>query len=370
MSLRIVTRSLPCLALIGTLAPAWTGCGTDTAAIAPAGGVPGAVESMWPPQLGEPYPDLTLTDPDGRAVALSSFKGRVILLEPIGMSCAACQAFAGANRARPGPFGGMRPQEGLQSIEEYVEQYAGGVRLDDPRLVYVQLLLYGPSARRAPTLGEARRWADHFGAPGSPRPVVLVGHEHLVGRASYDMIPGFQLVDRDFVLRADSTGHRPHDDLWKELLPELGRLVSAVEAQPAVARRTSHPGTVGGTMTDFTLNDAAGRPRSLAELRGDRPALLYFYSGCCGHCSEELPKVLAPAHALERRGGVVVGVQYFGDSTACQRKRLEFELPGTVLADTNGEVCSGFGVGDFTVFALDADGVIRYRGPIGDLPAS
>ncbi len=40
----------------------------------------------WPPELGKPYPDLELVDQTGKKVRLSSFKGKVLLIEPIGMS--------------------------------------------------------------------------------------------------------------------------------------------------------------------------------------------------------------------------------------------------------------------------------------------
>jgi len=56
---------------------------------------PPAVQLMasgttWPPEVGEPYPDATLIDQEGNPVKLSSFKGSVLLIEPIGMTCAAC----------------------------------------------------------------------------------------------------------------------------------------------------------------------------------------------------------------------------------------------------------------------------------------
>jgi hypothetical protein len=40
------------------------------------------------------------------------------------------------------------------------------------------------------------------------------------------MIPGFQLIDRDFVLRYDASGHRPRHDLWRELMPAIPRLIA------------------------------------------------------------------------------------------------------------------------------------------------
>lgn len=176
----------------------------------------------WPPRLGEPYPDLELIDQTGQIVRLSSFKGSVVLVEPVGMTCPACQAFAGAHRY--GSFEGVAPQRGLLSIEELFPKYTNGLSLSDDRIVLVQLLLYSMSMR-APSPGDARRWAEHFRMDRSKNFIVLAGTKELLGQASYNMIPGFQLVDRNFILRADSTGHRPRHNLWKYLLPMVPQLL-------------------------------------------------------------------------------------------------------------------------------------------------
>jgi hypothetical protein len=47
------------------------------------------------------------------------------------------------------------------------------------------------------------------------------------------MIPGFHLIDRDFVLRSDSCGHNPKANLFTDLLPTLRKLKS--EPRQAVA---------------------------------------------------------------------------------------------------------------------------------------
>ena len=40
----------------------------------------------WPPKAGETYPDVELRDTSGELVKLSSFQGKVLLIEPIGMT--------------------------------------------------------------------------------------------------------------------------------------------------------------------------------------------------------------------------------------------------------------------------------------------
>ncbi len=201
---------------------------------------PGRLPAVWPPRVGEPYPDLELVDQTGQLVRLSSFKGSVLLIEPVGMNCPACQSFAGAHRL--GSYEGIQPQGGLPSIEELVPQYARGLSLSDERIVYVQLLLYSMTME-APTPEDARKWAQHFRADRAKNHIVLAGTKEFIGQASYDLIPGFQLVDRNFILRVDATGHRPQHSLFSQLLPALPGLleerpakVSAVERVPSVDR--------------------------------------------------------------------------------------------------------------------------------------
>ena len=55
---------------------------------------------------------------------------------------------------------------------------------------------------------------------------VLAADDRYINTASYDMIPGFFLVDRQGILQFDATGHRPKDDLYEELIPAIARLLS------------------------------------------------------------------------------------------------------------------------------------------------
>ena len=176
----------------------------------------------WPPKMEELYPDLELIDQDGNQWNLSRFKGQVILVEPIGMNCPACQSFAGAHIK--GPYGNITPQKGLDDFEGYFESYAGGLSLRDEGIVLVELLLYdltmGP-----PTPKDAKGWAEHFGMKSQNNHFVVIPATDMRNKASYDLIPGYQLIDKNFKLRSDSTGHHPRDDLWRTLLPMVPKVL-------------------------------------------------------------------------------------------------------------------------------------------------
>lgn len=179
-----------------------------------------AVPTFWPPVVGRTYPEIELCDLTGKKVKLSSYAGRVILLEPIGMSCPACQAFVGGEKK--GGINGVTPQGGTSSLESYLA--AAGVSPTDTRVVHVQLLLYGPNLG-VPTLAEAQAWAKHFDFGRRSNEVLLVGDQRYINQHSYDMIPGMQLIDKNFVLVCDATGHNPRSSLFSELIPSVSKLL-------------------------------------------------------------------------------------------------------------------------------------------------
>jgi len=172
-------------------------------------------EVHWP-RVGEAYPDLELMDLDGQMIHLSKYRGRLLILEPAAICCSGCQAFSGGQEK--GGYAGFRPQPGLPSFERLFSRYSAGASLSDPRLTFVQILFYGTSADRPPTLAEARGWAKHFGMDAAPNRVVLIAPPHLLSAQTWAMIPSFQLIDKNFILRADA-GNPPRQNLYRELIP-------------------------------------------------------------------------------------------------------------------------------------------------------
>lgn len=177
----------------------------------------------WPPKVGELYPDIALVDQTGQQVRIQDFKGSVILIEYIGMNCPACQSFAGSDKY--GAYENIDTQTGLKSIEEYFPQYTKGVSLSDKRLVYIQILLYSMTMG-APSQEDAQKWAEHFHLDRSKNQIVLAGTKEFLGQASYNLIPGFQLIDKKFILRWDATGHNPQHSLWNQLLPSVFKFLN------------------------------------------------------------------------------------------------------------------------------------------------
>jgi len=111
----------------------------------------------------------------------------------------------------------------MPCLDDAARDY-GRVSLDDEGIVTVHLLLYGVD-RQAPSLADARDWAEHFGLDERPNNIVLVGDQRMLGSATLRMIPGLQVVDRNFELRYDSAGNASPHDLWTETWPGVKSLL-------------------------------------------------------------------------------------------------------------------------------------------------
>lgn len=105
----------------------------------------------------------------------------------------------------------MTPQKGLPSIEKLFHQYIKGLSLRNSRLRFIQILFYDLNMK-APTAQDVKEWTHQFRMKRSDNYFVLAAPRAFQGWATSNMIPGFQLVDQDFILRVDATGHSPQHD--------------------------------------------------------------------------------------------------------------------------------------------------------------
>jgi len=179
----------------------------------------------WPPNVGQFYPNVALPDQTGLVSAIADFRGKVILLEVVGMTCKACNAFAGGNEPGVGGFRGISPQPGLGSIDRYAKTHVG-VSLDHPDLVFIQLVLYGMDGRSPPSEADVRAWATHFGMDRNRNEVVLTGDQRFISPETRRLIPGFHLIDRSGILRALSSNDPRHDRLYDGVLPKMASLLN------------------------------------------------------------------------------------------------------------------------------------------------
>jgi thioredoxin-dependent peroxiredoxin len=121
---------------------------------------------------------------------------------------------------------------------------------------------------------------------------------------------------------------------------------------------------------EFTLEDQNGDSVSLSDFRG-RKVVLYFYpkddtSGCTAQACELRDHV----ETFDARGAVILGVS--PDPVASHRSFADkYDLPFTLLADTDHEVAESYGVwkeksmygrkywgNERTTFVIDEEGRI------------
>ena len=129
---------------------------------------------------------------------------------------------------------------------------------------------------------------------------------------------------------------------------------------------------VGDEAPDFTLPTDTGEPLTLSSLRG-RPVVLYFYpkddtTGCTTQACDlrdQFPR-------FEGADAVVLGVSPDG-ARSHARFRAKYDLPFTLLADTDHAVAERYGVwveksmygrrywgNERTTFVIDAAGRVAH----------
>jgi thioredoxin-dependent peroxiredoxin len=101
--------------------------------------------------------------------------------------------------------------------------------------------------------------------------------------------------------------------------------------------------TEGDQAPDFTLRSDAGDEVTLSSLRG-RPVVLYFYpKDDTPGCTTQACGIRDAYGEFERAGAVVLGVSPDNERSHV-KFRQKYELPFTLLADTEHEVADRYGV--------------------------
>ena len=99
----------------------------------------------------------------------------------------------------------------------------------------------------------------------------------------------------------------------------------------------------GDEAPDFTLRSDAGDDVTLSSLRG-KPVVLYFYpKDDTPGCTTQACGIRDAWGEFERAGAVVLGVSP-DDERSHVKFREKYDLPFTLLADTDHEVADRYGV--------------------------
>ena len=99
----------------------------------------------------------------------------------------------------------------------------------------------------------------------------------------------------------------------------------------------------GDQAPDFTLQSDAGTDVTLSALRG-RPVVLYFYpKDDTPGCTTQACGIRDAYGEFERAGAVVLGVSP-DDERSHVKFKQKYELPFTLLADTDHAVAEEYGV--------------------------
>jgi thioredoxin-dependent peroxiredoxin len=126
----------------------------------------------------------------------------------------------------------------------------------------------------------------------------------------------------------------------------------------------------GRPAPDFTLNSDTGEAISLSSLKGS-PVVLYFYpKDDTPGCTAQACGIRDAWSEFEAAGAVVLGVSPDGEASHAKFKE-KYELPFTLLADTDHAVADAYGVWgeksmagktfmgvDRSTFVIDADGKV------------
>ena len=117
---------------------------------------------------------------------------------------------------------------------------------------------------------------------------------------------------------------------------------------------------VGERAPEFTLTSLSGKSASLFQLRGGKPAIIFFWATWCPHCREQLGHLKSITEEIQQKGYQLILVDLQEDPDAVQgfldRQQMAFD----VLLDVDAGVAEQYGVvGVPSLYFVDASGIIR-----------
>lgn len=122
----------------------------------------------------------------------------------------------------------------------------------------------------------------------------------------------------------------------------IGKLPENMKNRPAVKellrRLTSSEATpVGGTLTNFTMNDMDGKPVDvMTEIGRHKITVIDFWASWCGPCRNEMPSVVRLYETYKNSGLGIIGISLDSKKEAWENAVKAMDMQWVQLSDLKG----------------------------------
>lgn len=306
-------------------------------------------------------PSFRLIDQHGRAVSLSSFRGKAVVLSFNDNHCSdVCPLYAKDVEAAVEDLGPLARRVAFVSVNTnpFYPQVKWDVAFDRE---------YG--------LGTVPEWTYLTGSPAELQRVwhaygIYVGLDYK--QRTVNHYTNFYLIDPKGRERAiggygwSSVDTARWGNALATLAAELLGIHRNFSAHIVAAQRPQ--GRAGGAAPDFSLRSVADPDTTrvaLAQFAG-RPLVINFFATWCSDCQAEAPTLERLARRYDRKVNFV-GIDTDGSPSDGRQFLHSFGISYPVASDPSGVVASDYGVKDLpTTFVVSSKGTILHTdlGPV------